>query len=69
MVVRVTRSAQVVSVFFYPALIITHQRMQEGLRQLAAAVRRVSGITLEGEASNLRADEATPAPLAHAGAV
>jgi adenosylmethionine-8-amino-7-oxononanoate aminotransferase len=64
-VVRVTRSAQVVSVFFYPALIITHQRLQEGLGQLAAAVRRVAGITLEGSASDLRADEAAPAHLVH----
>ena len=65
-VVRVTRSAQVVSVFFYPALVITPQRMHDGLRQLAAAVRRVTGMTLDNVTSDLRTD-AAPAHLTHAG--
>ena len=63
--VRVTRSAQVVSVFFYPALAITRERMQEGLRQLATAVRRVTGMTLDNVTSDLRTDAA--AELTHAG--
>ncbi|MGI5518040.1 aspartate aminotransferase family protein [Streptomyces sp. CA-106131] len=48
-VVRVTRAAQVVSVFFYPALVISDERMQTGLDQLAAAVRRVTAMTLTGD--------------------
>ena len=67
MVVRVTRSAQVVSVFFYPALVITRERMQEGLRQLAAAVRRVTDMTVKGDTSDVRAAEAAPAHLVQAG--
>jgi len=64
--VRVTRSAQVVSVFFYPALVITRERMQEGLRLLATAVRHVTGMTLDNVSSDLRSD-AAPAHLTHAG--
>ncbi|SCL26907.1 putrescine aminotransferase [Micromonospora rhizosphaerae] len=45
-VVRVTRAAQIVSVFFYPPLVITSDRLQEGLDHLAAAVRRVTTTTL-----------------------
>ena len=47
-IVRVTRSAQVVSLFFYPPLIITDQRMREGLGQVAAAVRQVTAMTFAG---------------------
>lgn len=40
--VRVTRAAQVVSVFFYPPLIIGNERLREGLDLLAGAVRAVT---------------------------
>lgn len=44
-VVRVTRAAQLVSVFFYPPLVITDEAMQAGLDRLAAAVRLVTAQT------------------------
>ena len=43
--VRVTRAAQVVSVFFYPPLIIGTERLKEGLDLLARAVRTVIVMT------------------------
>jgi hypothetical protein len=53
-------------VFFYPALVITRERMQEGLRLLAAAVRHVTGMTLDDVSSDLRSG-AAPAHLTAAG--
>lgn len=50
-VVRVTRAAQVVSVFFYPALVITEPKMNEALDKLAAAVRYVTALTLAPKGS------------------
>ena len=51
-VVRATRSADVVSVFFYPARVISEQRLLDGLDRLVAAVRRVVNMT----------DDETPDP-------
>jgi adenosylmethionine-8-amino-7-oxononanoate aminotransferase len=51
--VRVTRAGQVVSVFFYPALVITPQRLQDGLRALATAVQRAADIALGHAPSHL----------------
>lgn len=51
-VIRATRSAEVVSVFFYPALVISEQRLLEGLGLVVAAIRRVVDVTLS-ETSDL----------------
>lgn len=64
-VVRVTRSGDVVSVFFYPALTISGQRLQDGLDRLLVAMRRVIEITL-GATSDPHVDGNGSVPLAHA---
>ncbi|MGH3372867.1 MAG: aminotransferase class III-fold pyridoxal phosphate-dependent enzyme, partial [Nocardioidaceae bacterium] len=56
-VVRVTRAAQVVSVFFYPALVITEPQMNEALDKVAAAVRYVTAMTLTPEGARTPAKE------------
>lgn len=41
-VVRATRSANVVSVFFYPPLTVGHERLRQGTAHLTAALQRVT---------------------------
>jgi putrescine aminotransferase len=68
-VVRVTRAGQIVSVFFYPPLIITDQAMKEGLDRLGAAVRKVTAQTVASHQASEQAssaDAGVRADLAHA---
>ena len=64
-VVRATRSAEVVSVFFYPALVISGPQLQEGTDRLVAAVRRVVAISLD-DPSDPSASGTGSARLVHA---
>ncbi|GFG52382.1 aspartate aminotransferase family protein [Mycolicibacterium agri] len=65
-VVRVTRSADVVSVFFYPALVIDDQRLRDGLDRIVAAVRTVVAMTLRKSSASETSDADDSAQLAHA---